>query len=138
MVHTNQGNGNDSQSRIFSSTGFDQWLEEAKIDLSAKELVIKRKIGGTTWSRLFAVLQRSERTEDLFDLVGKVKSVNYLPSWARNCWRPRCLLGENAYDSRTRVSGFARCTFNEHRGWNLGKARRSLTEERRGLAGAVF
>jgi len=106
---------------FFPQRALDQWLEEAKIDLSAKELVIKAENRRYHVVEAVRVLQEVSGTEDLFDLVGKVKSVNYLTELGAELLETSMLLGENAYEVVPGFLGSPVGTFNEHRAGTSAK-----------------
>ena len=100
---------------FFPQRALDQWLAEAKIDLSAKELVIKAENRRYQVVEAVRILQEVSGTEDLFDLVGKVKSVNYLTELGAELLETSMILGENAYEVVPGFLGSPVGTFNEHR-----------------------
>ena len=100
---------------FFPQRALDQWLAEAKIDLSARELVIKAENRRYQVVEAVRILQEVSGTEDLFDLVGKVKSVNYLTELGAELLETSMVLGENAYEVVPGFLGSPVGTFNEHR-----------------------
>jgi len=105
-----------AQNRVFfPQRALDQWLAESKIDLSAKELVIKAENRRYHVVEAVRVIQEVSGTEDLFDLVGKVKSVNYLTELGAELLETSMVLGENAYEVVPGFLGSPIGTFNEHR-----------------------
>lgn len=100
---------------FFPQRALDQWLAEGKIDFSARELVIKAENRRYHVVEAVRVLQEVSGTEDLFDLVGKVKSVNYLTELGAELLETSMVLGENAYEVVPGFLGSPVGTFNEHR-----------------------
>ncbi len=100
---------------FFPQRALDQWLAEAKIDLSAKELVIKAENRRYHVVEAVRIIQEVSGTEDLFDLVGRVKSVNYLTELGAEILETSMILGENAYEVVPGFLGSPIGTFNEHR-----------------------
>ena len=100
---------------FFPQRALDQWLAEAKIDFSARELVIKAENRRYNVVEAVRIIQEVSGTEDLFDLVGKVKSVNYLYELGAELLETSMVLGENAYEVIPGFLGSPVGTFNEHR-----------------------
>jgi hypothetical protein len=100
---------------FFPQRALDQWLAEGKIDFSARELAIKAENRRYQVVEAVRVLQEVSGTEDLFDLVGKVKSVNYLTELGAELLETSMVLGENAYEVVPGFLGSPVGTFNEHR-----------------------
>jgi hypothetical protein len=61
------------------------------------------------------IIQEVSGTEDLFDLVGRVKSVNYLTELGAEILETSMILGENAYEVVPGFLGSPIGTFSEHR-----------------------
>jgi hypothetical protein len=100
---------------FFPQRALDQWLAESKIDLSAKELVIKAENRRYQVVEAVRVIQEVSGTEDLFDLVGKVKSVNYLMELGAEILETSMVLGDNAYEVVPGFLGAPVGSFKEHR-----------------------
>jgi hypothetical protein len=100
---------------FFPQRALDQWLAEAKIELYARELVIKAENRRYQVVEAVRILQEVSGTEDLFDLVGKVKSVNYLTELGAELLETSMVLGDNAYEVVPGFLGSPVGTFNEHR-----------------------
>ena len=100
---------------FFPQRSLDQWLAESKIDLSAKELVIKAEHRRYQVVEAVRIIQEVSGTEDLFDLVGKVKSMNFLTELGAEILETSMVLGENAYEIVPGFLGSPVGTFNEHR-----------------------
>jgi hypothetical protein len=100
---------------FFPQRALDQWLLEAKIDFSARELVIKAENRRYHVVEAARILQEVSGTEDMFDLVGRVKSVNYLTELGAEILETSMILGENAYEVVPGFLGSPVGTFSEHR-----------------------
>ena len=100
---------------FFPQRALDQWLAESKIDFSAKELVIKAENRRYRVVEAVRIIQEVSGTEDLFDLVGKVKSVNFLAELGAELLETSMVLGDNAYEVVPGFLGSPIGTFNEHR-----------------------
>ncbi len=105
---------------FFPQRALDQWLAESKIDLSAKELVIKAENRRYQVVEAVRVIQEVSGTEDLFDLVGKVKSVNYLMELGAEILETSMVLGDNAYEVIPGFLGAPVGSFSEHRAGSSG------------------
>lgn len=103
---------------FFPQRALDQWLVEAKIDFSAKELVIKAENRRYQVVEAVRIIQEVSGTEDLFDLVGKVKSVNFLTELGAEILETSMVLGENAYEVVPGFLGSPVGTLKEHRAGN--------------------
>lgn len=104
---------------FFPQRALDQWLAESKIDLSAKELVIKAENRRYRVVEAVRINQEVSGTEDLFDLVGKVKTVNFLTELGAEILENSMVLGENAYEITPGFLGAPVGSLKEHRAGTL-------------------
>lgn len=100
---------------FFPQRALDLWLLEAKIDFSGRELVIKAENRQYQVVEAVRILQEVSGTVDLFDLVGRVKSVNYLTELGAEILETSMILGDNAYEVVPGFLGSPVGTFSEHR-----------------------
>jgi hypothetical protein len=100
---------------FFPQRALDQWLAESKIDFSGRELVIKAENRRYDVVEAVRVLQEVSGTEDAYDLVGRVKSLNYLTELGAEILETSMILGENAYEVVPGFLGSPIGTFSEHR-----------------------
>ena len=83
---------------FFPQRALDQWLADAAIDFTGRELVIKAVNRRYLVVEAARILQEVSGTEDMYDLVGRVKSVNYLTELGAELLESSMLLGDNAYE----------------------------------------
>ena len=83
---------------FFPQRALDQWLAESVIDFTGRELVIKAANHRYLVVEAARILQEVSGSEDMYDLVGRVKSVNYLAELGAELLESSMLLGENAYE----------------------------------------
>ncbi len=83
---------------FFPQHALDVWLAEAKIDFSGRELVIKA--AGRQYQVVEAarIVQEVSGSEDVYDLVGRVKTVTFLTELGAEILESSMLLGDNAYE----------------------------------------
>ena len=83
---------------FFPQNALDQWLHEEKIELKQTELVIKAE--GRKYKLIEAVRVLAEVTgaEDVHELVGKVKTVNYLTELGAELLDTSMIIGDLAYE----------------------------------------
>lgn len=100
---------------FFPQEALDQWLRDNRVDISAGELVIRAE--GRRYKVIEAarVLAEVSGTPDLNELVGKVKTVNYLTELGAELLGSSMIIGDNAYDIVTGFVGSPVGTFAEHR-----------------------
>ncbi len=100
---------------FFPQNALDQWLHEEKIELGETTLVIKAE--GRKYRLIEAVRVLGEVTgaEDEHELVGRVKTVNFLTELGAELLGTSMILGELAYEV---IPGFIATpvgSFAEHR-----------------------
>ncbi len=83
---------------FFPQRALDQWLADAEIDFTSRELVIKAINRRYLVVEAARILQEVSGSEDMYDLVGRVKSVNYLTELGAELLETSMLLGDNAYE----------------------------------------
>jgi hypothetical protein len=83
---------------FFPQQALDVWLAEAKIDFTGRELVIKAANRRYQVIEAARVVQEVSGSEDIYDLVGRVKSVTFLTELGAEILESSMLLGENAYE----------------------------------------
>lgn len=83
---------------FFPQRALDQWLAESVIDFTGRELFIKAVNRRYVLVEAARILQEVSGSEDMYDLVGRVKSVNYLTELGAELLEGSMLLGDNAYE----------------------------------------
>lgn len=113
---------------FFPVTALDLWIGEGKVELSADELTIK---GGE--DRRYRILEAARvvaevsGAPDANELVGKVKSRQFLLELGAELLETSMLLGENAYEVVPGFLGSPVGTFEDHR--KATEGRRSANPE---------
>jgi len=83
---------------FFPQRALDAWLAEAKIDFTGRELVIKAVNRHYQVVEAARIVQEVSGQEDIYDLVGRVKSVTFLTELGAEILESSMLLGDNAYE----------------------------------------
>ena len=86
-------------SRVFyPQQALDQWLSENKIELTSKELAIRAEGRRYRIIETMRVLSEVSGQEDANEIVGKVKSVNYVAELGAELLGTSMIVGDNAYE----------------------------------------
>lgn len=83
---------------FFPQRALDAWLAEAKIDFTGRELVIRAAHRRYQVVEAARIIQEVSGQEDIYDLVGRVKSVTFLTELGAEILESSMLLGDNAYE----------------------------------------
>jgi hypothetical protein len=83
---------------FFPQQALDLWLAEAKIDFTGRELVLKAANRHYQVVEAARIVQEVSGSEDIYDLVGRVKSVTFLSELGAEILESSMLLGDNAYE----------------------------------------
>jgi hypothetical protein len=87
------------QNRVFfPQAALDQWLSEGVIDLKGMELSLARDARRYRLLEAAHVLHEVTGAEDTNELVGRVKSKQYLQELGAELLESSLILGDNAYD----------------------------------------
>lgn len=99
---------------FFPQHALDVWLAEAKIDFSGRELVLKD--AGRQYQVVEAarIVQEVSGSEDIYDLVGRVKTVTFLTELGAEILESSMLLGDNAYEVIPGFVGLPLGSFDEY------------------------
>ena len=120
------------RNRVFFPQGaLDEWLSENEVELTNKELVIKAE--GRRYRIVEAVRVLGEVTglEDPHEIVGKVKSVNFVTELGAELLETSMIVGDNAYDVIPGFLGVPEGTFDEHRAKSAARRRPGRPESDR-------
>jgi len=74
---------------FFPQDALDEWVADDRVDFAADELTIKAESRRYRMIEAVRVLREVTDGKDPNELIGKVKSRNYLTSSARRSWRAR-------------------------------------------------
>jgi hypothetical protein len=88
---------------FFPQQALDAWLGQGVVELSARELTIKAVQRRYRIVDAIRVLREVTSGQDQYDIVGQVKSVNFLMELGAEMLGTSMIIGECAYDV---VSGF--------------------------------
>jgi hypothetical protein len=83
---------------FFPQRALDAWLAEAKIEFTGRELVIRAAQRRYQVVEAARIIQEVSGQEDIYDLVGRVKSVTFLTELGAEILESSMLLGDNAYE----------------------------------------
>jgi hypothetical protein len=87
------------QNRVFfPQEALDLWISEDRVELAGKELVLKAEGRRYRISDAIRVLREVTGSADTYEIVGRVKSVNYLTELGAELLGTSMLIGDNAYD----------------------------------------
>ena len=103
------------QNRVFfPQAALDQWIVDGSIDLSGSELTILEEGRKYRLAEAVHVVREVTGAGDPHELVGRVKSVQYLMELGAELVESSMILGENAYDVVPGWLGSPIGTFAEH------------------------
>ena len=113
---------------FFPQEALDLWIADDRVDLAGDELTLRPEARRYKMIEAVRVLREVTEGVDPNELVGKVKSRNYLIELGAEIMDTSLILGDNAYDIVPGFVGAPVGTFEEHR--------RSLTNPPAETAGA--
>ena len=110
---------------FFPQAALDHWLHEGRVDLTENELVIKTE--GRRYRIVEAVRVVAELSggQDVYELVGKVKTIAYLTELGAELLDTSMMIGELAYDVVPGFIGSPIGSFEEHRAQSASSNRES-------------
>ena len=104
-----------AQNRVFfPQEALDQWLSEDKVELTDRELVIKGDGRRYRIVEAVRVLREVSSNEDAHEIVGKVKSVNFVTELGAELLESSMVVGDNAYEVVPGFVGSPIGTLEEH------------------------
>lgn len=83
---------------FFPQDSLDHWIGESRVDLVGNELIIKAENRRYRVVEAVRILSEVTGTQELHDLVGKVKSLTYLSELGAEILGTSMVLGDNAYE----------------------------------------
>ena len=87
------------QNRVFfAQTALDAWLADGKAELSGSELTFTAEARRYRLAEAARILREVTGAPDANELVGRVKSTQYLQELGAELMEGSMILGENAYD----------------------------------------
>lgn len=100
---------------FFPQEALDEWVADDRVDFADDELTIKAESRRYRMIEAVRVLREVSGDHDPNELVGKVKSRNYLIELGAEIMDTSLILGENAYDIVPGFVGAPVGTFEDHR-----------------------
>lgn len=110
---------------FFPQEALDEWVHDNKVELSEGELVIRDEGRKYRIVEAVRILREVTGGEDVYDLVGKVKTVNFLVELDAELLESSMIIEDLAYDV---IPGFVASP--------VGSLRRHLSDVPRSAAGA--
>ena len=99
---------------FFPQAALDQWISDGKVDLAGDELTIKPEARRYRILEAARILREVTGLQDVNELVGKVKTRQYLSGLGADLLENSMVLGDNAYDVIPGFVGAPVGTFEEH------------------------
>jgi len=111
------------QNRIFfPQAALDECIVDGRIELSGGELTVVSEKRVYRVAEAVRVLAEVTGSEDVNELVGKVKSVAFLQELGAEILETSMLIGDNAYDVVPGFTGFPATSYDEHKKLRAGAA----------------
>lgn len=114
---------------FFPQEALDRWLVEDRVDLTVQELVIKPEERRYRIVDAIRVLREVTNGDDVYDVVGKVKTVNFLAELGAELLGSSMLIGDSAYDVVSGWLGHPVDTPEEHHGRRGGERDLAANDE---------
>ena len=83
---------------FFPQAALDRWLEESKVELLGGELFVKAEQKKYKIVEAVRVLSEVSGGADVYEIVGRVKTVNFLTELGAELLGTSMVIGDNAYD----------------------------------------
>jgi len=99
---------------FFPQAALDQWIGDGKVDLAGDELTIKPEARRYRIFEAARILREVTGLEDANELVGKVKTRQFLNGLGADLLENSMVLGDNAYDVIPGFLGAPVGSFEEH------------------------
>jgi hypothetical protein len=100
---------------FFPQAALDQWLANSKVELSDGELVIKAERRRYKIVEAVRVVSEVGGGDDVYEIVGRVKTVNFLSELGAELLGSSMIIGDTAYDVIPGFAGAPVGTLPEHR-----------------------
>jgi hypothetical protein len=99
---------------FFPQAALDQWISDGKVDLAGDELTIKPDARRYRILEAARIMREVTGVPDANELVGKVKTRQYLSDLGADLLENSMVLGDNAYDVIPGFVGAPVGSFEEH------------------------
>jgi len=119
---------------FFPQQALDEWIVDGRIELASGELTVMSEKRVYRVAEAVRVMAEVTGSEDVNELVGKVKSLAYLQELGAEILESSMLIGDNAYDVVPGFTAIPAVPYEEH-ARNAGQAAGSDLELLRALAG---
>ena len=100
---------------FFPQQALDGWVSEGRVEVSGRELTIRAENRRYQIVDAIRVLREVTHGQDQYDIVGQVKSVNFLMELGAELLGTSMILGESAYDVVPGFLGTPMGSFEDHR-----------------------
>jgi hypothetical protein len=118
---------------FFPQDSLDHWIGESRVDLVGNELVIKAENRRYRVVEAVRILSEVTGTQELHELVGKVKSVTFLSELGAEILGTSMVLADNAYEIMPGFMGTAIGGLDEHRAKRIVTATEPLPKSEEAL-----
>jgi hypothetical protein len=103
------------QNRVFfPQSALDQWMLDGTVDLEGLRLTILAEARHYTLAEAVRVVAEVSGTDDVHELVGRVKAKPFLEELGSEIVENSMIIGDNAYDIVPGWVGLPSSTFEEH------------------------
>jgi hypothetical protein len=99
---------------FFPQAALDHWISDGKVDLAGDELTIKPEARRYRILEAARIVREVTGLTDVNELVGKVKTLQYLSGLGADLLENSMVLGDNAYDVVPGFLGAPVGSFEEH------------------------
>jgi hypothetical protein len=99
---------------FFPQAALDQWISDGKVDLAGDELTIRPEARRYKISEAARIVREVTGLADANELVGKVKTRQYLSDLGADLLETSMVLGDNAYDVVPGFLGAPVGSFEDH------------------------
>jgi len=100
---------------FFPQQALDGWVSQGRVEVSGRELTIRAENRRYRIVDAIRVLREVTHGQDEYDIVGQVKSVNFLVELGAELLGTSMILGESAYDVVPGFLGTPIGSFEDHR-----------------------
>jgi hypothetical protein len=100
---------------FFPQQTLDTWLAQNRVEVTSRELTLKAEQRTYRVVDAVRVLREVTRGQDQYDIVGQVKSVNFLLELGAELLGTSMIIGESAYDVVPGFLGTPIGDFEQHR-----------------------
>lgn len=107
---------------FFPQAALDEWIVDGRIELTGGELTVVSEQRVYRVVEAVRIVGEVTGSEDVNELVGKVKTVAFLQELGAEILEGSMLIGDNAYDVVPGFTGFPPVAYDEHKTKRAGAA----------------